>query len=475
MSVKKPSFLQALSCFIVLLLVTGIGKGIFQLAVQPLLLIAATYVAFLGKYLGYSYQEMEDGVTENFTLSLPVIYIMVTVGIVLGTWVYSGTVPYMIYIGMKLISPEMYLIVAFIITALVSLATGTGWGSVATAGLALIGIAGQMGIPLGLASGAIISGAIFGDKLSPLSDTTIMAPTICEVNIYDHIRHLFWTTIPSAIIGLIVFFIMGQGLTMDASEIMAVESLSNQLSLIYNWSILMLLPAVIIIGGALLKFPPIPLMLLSSVVAVAIGMYFHGFSLPDAFTSSLSGFNVSMITNPEAASAIQDPIVSGLLNRGGIASMMDIVSTIICGYAFAGIMAKIGCLHVILETLAHRIDCRWKLIGFTLLAGIILTFTAGVASIVIIMVGTLMKDAYDDMGLDRLNLSRSIEDSGTQLLCFVPWGATGIYFSDLLGVSVGEYALWCIPCYLCVVFGMIWAITGIGIKYTDKSKATGKA
>lgn len=468
MSVRKPTLAEAISCFVVLLLVTGVGKGIFQLAVQPLLLIAATYVAFIGKRLGYTYQDMEDGITENFTISLPVIYIMVAVGIVLGTWVYSGTVPYMIYIGLKWISPEMYLIVAFIITALVSLATGTAWGAVATGGLALIGIASQMGIPLGMAAGAIISGSIFGDKMSPLSDTTIMAPTICEVNIYDHIRHLFWTTVPSALIGLIVWFIVGQGLTMDASNIVAVESLSNQLSLIYHWSILMLLPAVIIIVGALLKQPPIPLMLLSSVVAVVIGMYFNGFTLPDAFTSTLSGFNVSMVTSPEAAGAIEDPIVSGLLNRGGISSMMDIVSTIICGYAFAGIMAKIGCLNVILDSMSHRIDCRWKLIGFTMLAGIILTFTAGVASIVIIMVGTLLKDAYDKMGLDRLNLSRSIEDSGTQLLGFVPWGASGIYYTELLGVTVGQYAIWCIPSYLCVVFGMIWAFTGIGIKYADK-------
>ena len=229
MTVRKPTFLEAVSCFVVLLLVTGVGKGIFQLAVQPLLLVAATYVAFLGKRLGYTYQEMEDGVSENFTISLPVIYIMIVVGVVLGTWVYSGTVPYMIYLGLKFISPQMYLIVAFVITALLSLATGSAWASVATGGLALIGIAGQMGIPLGASAGAIISGAIFGDKVSPLSDTTIMAPTICEVNIYDHIKHLFWTTVPSSLVGLVVFFIIGQGFTMDASNIVAVEDLSNQL------------------------------------------------------------------------------------------------------------------------------------------------------------------------------------------------------------------------------------------------------
>ncbi len=209
-------------------------------------------------------------------------------------------------------------------------------------------------------------------------------------------------------------------------------------------------------------------MLLSAVVAVGLGMYFHGFSFAGGMNATVGGFNTTMVTAAGAQDAIAQENIMKLLNRGGISSMMNIVNTIICAYAFAGIVERIGCLQVILESVAHKLDCRWKLIGATLLIGALLTFTTGVASVPIIMIGFLLKDAYRDMNLDGVNLSRSLEDAGTMLLPFVPWGASGIYYMDLLGVTVGQYAIWCIPCYLCVVFAMIWAFTGKGIKYLKK-------
>lgn len=462
---RKPTLIEAISCFVVMILIIGIGKGIMKLDIQPLLLLAAFYAALVGLRLGYTYQEMEKGVTDNFTASLPVIYILIAVGIVIGTWVYSGTVPYLIYLGLKLISPQMFLVTAFLITAVVSTATGTAWGSIATAGLALIGVASEMGIPMGMAAGAIISGGVFGDKMSPLSDTTNLAPLICDVDLFDHIRHMFWTTIPASLVGLFVWFIVGQGLTVDAANSTSIAILSNNLSSIFNWNILLLLPAVIIIVGALMKKPTVPLMLLSAVVAIALGMFFHHFSFASGVASCVGGFKTTMITAAGAQDAIAQENVIKLLNRGGISSMMNIVNTIICGYAFAGIVEKIGCLQVILDSVSHKIDCRWKLIGVTILASAMLVFTAGVASISIIMVGFLLKAAYNSMGLHGVNLSRTLEDSGTMLLPFVPWGASGIYYMDLLGVSVAQYAIWVIPCYLCVVFAMIWAFTGKGIRY----------
>ena len=465
---RKPTVFEAVSCFIVMALIIGIGKGIYQLPIQPLLLVAAFYVALLGLRLGYNYQEMEKGVTENFTASLPVIYILVAVGIVIGTWMYSGTVPYLIYLGLKLISPQLFLVTAFLITAIVSTATGTAWGSVATAGLALIGIATEMGIPLGMAAGAIIAGGVFGDKMSPLSDTTNLAPMICEVDLFAHIRHMFWTTIPASLVGLVVWFVVGQSFELSAAHSQSIAILSDNLSAVYNWSPLLLLPTIIVIVGAMMKKPTVPLMLLSSVVAVALGMYFHGFTFAGGMNACVGGFNTTMVTAAAAQDAIAQENIIKLLNRGGISSMMNIVNTIICAYAFAGIVQKIGCLDVILESVAHKLNCRWKLIGATLAIGALLTFTTGVASVPIIMIGFLLKDAYKDMNLDGVNLSRSLEDSGTMLLPFVPWGASGIYYMDLLGVTVGQYAIWCIPCYLCVVFAMIWAFTGKGIKYLNK-------
>lgn len=461
---RKPTLMEAISCFIVMVLIIGVGKGLLRLDIQPLLILAAFYAAVIGRRLGYSYQEMEKGVTENLATSLPVIYILICVGIVIGTWIYSGTVPYLIYLGLKLISPQLFLVAAFFITAIVSTATGTAWGSVATAGLALIGVAGEMGIPLGMAAGAIISGGVFGDKMSPLSDTTNLAPMVCEVDLFQHIRHMFWTTIPASCVGLVVWFIAGRNLTLSAAHSANIEVLSNNLSTIYDFNIFLLLPAAIVIVGAMFKQPTVPLMLLSSVVAIALGMFFHGFEFASGVSSCVGGFKVDMVTAAAATDATSNGTIMNLLNRGGISSMMTIVNTIICGYAFAGIVAKIGCLDVILESISHKIDCRWKLIGVTIISSAILVFTAGVASISIIMVGFLLKEAYANMGLHGVNLSRTLEDAGTMLLPFVPWGASGIYYMDLLGVSVSAYAIWCIPCYLCVVFAMIWAVTGKGIR-----------
>ena len=422
----------------------------------------------IGLRLGYTYQEMEQGVTENFTASLPVIYILIAVGIVIGTWIYSGTVPYMIYLGLKLISPQIFLVTAWAITAIVSTATGTAWGSIATAGLALMGIAGEMGVPLGMAAGAVIAGGVFGDKMSPLSDTTNLAPMICKVDLFDHIRHMFWTTIPASLVGLVIWFIVGQGLTVSAENSVSIAQLSANLSAIYNFNLLLLLPPIIVIVGAMRRMPTVPIMLLSSVVAIVLGMGFHGFSFANGVSACVGGFKVNMVTAAGAVDAIAAENVVKLLTRGGISSMMTIVNTIICAYAFAGIVAKIGCLEVILHSLANKVDCRWKLVGITIICGVLLTFATGVASVPIIMIGFLMGDMYKDMGLHGVNLSRTLEDCGTMLIPFVPWGASGIYYMDILGVSVSQYAIWCIPCYLCIVFAMVWAVTGKGIRYLNK-------
>ena len=463
---RKPSLFEAVSCFIVMALIIGVGKGIFKLDIQPLLLLCAFYAAMIGLRLGYTYQEMEQGVTENFTASLPVIYILIAVGIVIGTWIYSGTVPYMIYLGLKLISPQIFLVTAWAITAIVSTATGTAWGSIATAGLALMGIAGEMGVPLGMAAGAVIAGGVFGDKMSPLSDTTNLAPMICKVDLFDHIRHMFWTTIPASLVGLVIWFIVGQGLTVSAENSVSIAQLSANLSAIYNFNLLLLLPPIIVIVGAMRRMPTVPIMLLSSVVAIVLG--FHGFSFANGVSACVGGFKVNMVTAAGAVDAIAAENVVKLLTRGGISSMMTIVNTIICAYAFAGIVAKIGCLEVILHSLANKVDCRWKLVGITIICGVLLTFATGVASVPIIMIGFLMGDMYKDMGLHGVNLSRTLEDCGTMLIPFVPWGASGIYYMDILGVSVSQYAIWCIPCYLCIVFAMVWAVTGKGIRYLNK-------
>lgn len=465
---QKPTFAQSVSCIIFMVLAIAIGNGIFKIPIQPLLILCATYAAILGVKLGYTWTEMEKGISKKLEHSMPTMFILFSVGIVVATWIYSGTVPIMIYYGLKIINPKFFLVTAFIIVAIVSTATGTAWGSTATAGVALMGVAGEMGIPLGMAAGAVIAGGVFGDKLSPLSDTTNLAPLVCGVDLFEHIRHMFYTTIPSTIIGLIVFFVVGRNFGADATGTSeSITIIMSNLESMYNFNILLLIPVLIILVGSIMKKPTVPLMLLSSIVAVFLGVFIHGYNFVDGMTAMVSGFKVNMAANPNFDPETVIPQIVKLVNRGGVTSMMNIVITIFCGYSFAGIIEKIGCLEVILDSLHGKVSKTWQLVGVTILGSVILVFTAGVASISILMIGTLLKDAYVKSGLHPKNLSRTLEDSGTMLLPFVPWGASGIFYMEILGVKTAEYWMWAIPCYLCIVFAMICASTGIGMAKTE--------
>ncbi|WP_342513454.1 Na+/H+ antiporter NhaC [Sporosarcina sp. FSL K6-1522] len=473
---RKPTLFEAVSCLIFMGLIIGIGFGIFKIGIQILLVVSAAYAAFIGKRVGLTWEEMERGVSVRLGNVMPAIFILFAVGIVIGSWVYSGTVPMLIYYGLKFINPTYFLVTAFVIVAIVSTATGTAWGSTATAGVALMGIAVQLNIPLGMAAGAVIAGGVFGDKLSPLSDTTNLAPLVCEVNLFAHIKHMLYTTIPAALIGMIVYIIVGLKLYGNEKvDTTAIQSLMAELDSIYNWNIFMCLPFIVIFWGAYYKKPTVPIMLLSSIVAVIVGMLSNGFSFVDGMQSMVNGFNISMVNVAGFDTTAISETVLKLINRGGIFSMTTIAVTIICGYAFAGIVEVAGCLDVILTSFYNKVEKVWQLIGVTIAGSVALVFTAGVASISIIMVGTLLKDAYDKMGLDRRNLSRTLEDAGTMLLPFVPWGVSGIFYLEVLGVGPGSYWMWAVSCYLCIVFAMFFGFTGIAIAKSDKNTTASHA
>lgn len=464
---RKPTFLEAVSTFIVLTLVVGIGFGVYKIPIQPLLLIAAGYAAFIAIRVGLTWDEMEKGIVDRLQTAMPAIFILFSVGIIVSTWIYSGTVPMLIYYGLQLISPTFFFVTAFLIVAVVSIATGTAWGSTATAGVALIGIAVELDIPLAIAAGAIISGGVFGDKLSPLSDTTNLAPLVVGVDLYDHIKHMLYTTIPASLVGIAVWTVVGLQYKGPTDSGARVLELMGQLDLIYNWNLFMLLPFVIILVGAFKRLPTVPTMLFSTVVAVIIGVFSNGFSLIDGMKSMANGFNMEMVAAVGVPVDQLSETVVTLLSRGGIFSMTTIVVTIFCGYAFAGIVEVSGCLQTILDSFYSKVKTVFQLVGATILGSAAIVFTAGVASISIIMVGVLMKDAYEQKGLHAKNLARTLEDSGTMLLPFVPWGVSGVFYFEVLGVSVAEYWIWAIPCYLCIVFALIYAKTGIGMAKLD--------
>ncbi|MCU5745203.1 Na+/H+ antiporter NhaC [Staphylococcus sp. SQ8-PEA] len=456
---RQPTLFEALSTIIVMVIIVIVGFVGFGIPIQALLILSSAYAVFIAKRVGLKWQDLEEGITKRLATAMPAIFIILSVGIIVGSWMFSGTVPALIYYGLEFLNPNYFLVSAFIICAITSVATGTAWGSASTGGIALMAIAHQLGINEGMTAGAIIAGAVFGDKMSPLSDTTNLAALVTKVNIFAHIRAMVWTTVPASIIGLIVWFIAGRQFGGKAKT-GEVNHMLDQLSNIYNINFFTWIPAIVIIVCLLCKFNTVPAMLISSLSAIITGWANNGFNVVDGFKATFDGFKQGMVQGSGHVSSK----VATLIEQGGMMSMTEIIVTIFCGYAFAGIVERSGCLEVILNKISSNINSVGQLILATVIGGLMMVLAAGVASVVIIMVGVLMMDMYNKMNLDRTNLSRTLEDSGTMIIPLIPWGTSGIYYAKQLGVSFDQFFIWTVPCYLCVVFALIYGFTGIGIK-----------
>lgn len=468
---RMPTILEALIPVVAMLLVLFIGKGVLGFSTEPLLIIVACVAAFVAWRVGCTWDDMLDEISQKIAKGMPAILILITVGAMVGTWMTSGTIPMMIYYGVQIVSPKWLLVTAFLITCLVSVATGTSWGSVATMGVALMGIASALGVNPAATAGAVIAGSYFGDKISPLSDTTNLAPLAAGSNLYEHIGHMFWTTIPATIVSLIVYAIVGLNANTAAGATSeAVTNMMAQLDQMYDWNLLILLPVIIVLAGSLMQLPTIPVMLLSTIVAGVEGIFIQGISLGNVLTSTVSGFNVTMITREgfDAANAAFE--VTKLLNRGGMNGIMSTTLLVFCAFCFAGIMSRAGCLEVVLKAILSVAKSTGALILATVASCITMALTTGNSYLSILIPGEMFRDAYKERGLHPKNLSRTLEDAGTVFVPLVPWSAAGAYMTATLGVETLDYLPWAILCYTGFIFAIIYGFTGIGIAKLPKEE-----
>ncbi|PFW56556.1 Na+/H+ antiporter NhaC [Bacillus cereus] len=467
---RRPSFLQATAPIFAILLLLGIGYGVFHLKIEPLLITAVIVAAVLGKIFGVSWEEMQEGIVEKITKSMSATLILITVGMLIGTWMFSGTIPMMVFYGIELINPNYLFVTAFIVTALISTFTGTSWGSAGTVGVAIMGIAMVQGVSLPITAGAVVAGAFFGDKLSPLSDTTNLSPVVAGSNLYEHIRHLLYTTIPASFIGLVVYFIVGKSTyTSNAFDKGKIEAMTSALTAMFHWNVLLIVPILIVLIGSIKKYPTIPIMIISSITAIILGVVVQSMSLENGFLATVQGFNVSMVTAVGFDPAATPEAVQKLLNRGGMNSMMQTTLIAFCSFAFAGVISKIGCLEVVLEKLNEKVKSTGSLVLTTVLSCIIMAITTGSSYLAILIPGELFKDAYAQRGLHPKNLSRTLEDSGSIVVSLVPWSMAGVYMSSTLGVPVIEYLPWAIMCYLGFIIAIIYGYTGFTIEKINSS------
>lgn len=461
---RKPNLFEAFSPIVVMLLLLAIGFGVFDLNPEPLLILSSVYAGFIALRIGLSWSDMMDGIQEKVSQAMPAILILISIGILIGTWMISGTIPMLIYYGLELINPSYIVLISFVVSAIISIVTGTSWGSVGTVGVALMGIATGLDANLAATAGAIVAGAYFGDKLSPLSDTTNLAPIAAGSELYEHIKHMLWTTIPASVIAIIVYLIAGLNTT-GASEAES-ESMTAMLSTLnemFNWNLLLLIPPIIILYGALRKYPTLPVIIFSSIVAALLGMFIQGFTLQDVFASTVTGFDVSMVSKEGFDSSTVLPEVLDLIHQGGMQSMTSVILIAFSAFAFAGIMTKSGALDVIIEQLLKYVKRTGDLILSTVLSCLTMALVTGNSYLSIIVPGEMFKDTYKMKNLAAKNLSRTLEDSGTVVVPLIPWSSAGVFMAGTLGVPTLSYAPWAVLCYVGFIFAIILGYTGIGI------------
>ncbi|HFV9290396.1 MULTISPECIES: Na+/H+ antiporter NhaC [Serratia] len=461
---KTLNLWLALLPIVAMLTLLIVGYGVWELRIEPLLLLSAAVAAGLALWQGYSWDDIINSIVSKLAKAMPVIMILICVGGLIGTWMISGTIPYMVYWGLKVISPQYILIAAFFLTSVISVCTGTSWGSAGTVGVALMGVAAGLDVPLAAAAGAVVSGAYFGDKISPLSDSTNFAAIVAETDLYAHIKHLMYTTLPSFVLAATVYLIAGHSsMVGTVATPQRVTDIIVGLESLYHFNLLLILPPVLVLWGAVTKRPVIPVMLAACVLAIGLAVVMQGFSLKQGLNALMDGFNLSMFAERghDISGVIAD--VPRLLNRGGMFSMMSTILLVLCAFSFAGALTLTGALTVIINRLLKVVRTTGQLIAATVGTTILVTGATSDGKLALLIPAELYKDAYRRMGLDNTNLSRTIEDAGTVIEPLIPWTAAGVYMATTLGVNTLDLLPWAVQCYAAVFFALIYGFTGFGI------------
>ncbi len=431
----------SLGLAIVPMLIMGVLVGVLHLwmgvNLKFVLLLSTIGVGVTAYFLKYKLKTLIDDFAENIRKAFPVILILISIGGIVGSWMYSGTVPYLIYLGLQVIDSSFVLVTAFIVTALVSVFTGTSYGSAATSGVAFMGIGYSFGIPLEMVAGAVLSGAVLGDKVSPVSDTTNICALASEITVYEHIKGMLPNVIISAVIAISGFLILGMTITPLDGANPEVNNILTQLDSIYSFNLFMLLPAAVVLIGGFKGYSPVIVMTASSLSALLVGMISHWFPFVDGAQSMISGFSTEMLSSE----MVYSKTLTTLLNRGGFEGMMSgAVLYTILAIGFGSFMQTIGAFDRIMQALFTLVKSTFGFIVTTFFSGATLNAVSGSGTFSILTVGQLFRKSYNDRKIPRTVLSRSMENSMTLLESLLPWHVTGVYMAYTLDVSTLSYA-----------------------------------
>ncbi|MBS9766805.1 MAG: Na+/H+ antiporter NhaC [Flavobacteriaceae bacterium] len=434
---------------------------------QFVLILGGMVATIIGLFRKIPFNEMIAKVSENIQSTTGAILILLMVGALAGTWLLSGIIPSMIYYGLQILHPKIFLVASVIICAVVSIATGSSWTTSATVGIALIGIGETMNIPVGMIAGAVLSGAYFGDKMSPLSDTTNLAPAMAGAKLMTHIKYMTYTTVPSLIVTLIFFLIAGFVVTSDGTiDISAKLHAIDQVFYISPWLFVVPLFVIVLI---IKKTEPLIALLLGVLLGGATALI----AQPDIvfeiskestynFVSAYKGVMNAITTNISVSTT--DAQLNELFSSGGMKGMLNTIWLIICAMVFGGIMEAIGALDTISKAILKLFNSIFGLFASTVFSCITLNFTASDQYLAIVVPGKMYAKAFKDKGLAPENLSRTLEDSATVTSVLIPWNTCGAYQSGVLGVPVADYAIYAVFNWLSPFMTLIFAFFRIKIR-----------
>jgi NhaC family Na+:H+ antiporter len=472
MTGKKIPYFFALLPIIVLIVLLAYnvflyGDNSLGGANQLALLFAAATASFVGVKYGTSWKTILNGASNSIASTTPSLIILLLIGALAGTWLLSGIIPAMIYYGLQILNPKIFLLATAIITAIVSLATGSSWSTIATIGIALLGIGQALGLPVGLIGGAIISGAYFGDKMSPLSDTTNLAPAMVGTDLFTHIRYMMYTTIPSFAITLIIFLVIGFSYT--TSEAQDINMLLSAISNSFNVSGWLFLVPILVIVLIIKKTPAIPALLAGTLLGGLFAVLFQPeivMSITNTETLNLSSAYMAIINamGSDIAITTDNEMINNLLSTSGMAGMLNTIWLIICAMVFSGAMEAAGLLRRVAEPIIKYAESTGSLIATTVGTCVFFNITASDQYLSIVVPGRMFSDTYKEKGLAPENLSRTLEDSGTVTSVLVPWNTCGATQSAVLGVATFAYLPFCFFNLISPLMTIAYGYFGIKIK-----------
>lgn len=450
--IRLPSLYQVFACLAIFLALAFSFTSLLDLPIQLALFIAWFVIMGLGIRLGHDYKSLEQAAVDGVAKGMGAILILVSVGALVGTWIAGGIVPSIIYFGLKVIHPSIFLLATLIICSLTSLATGTSWGSAATAGIAMMGIGHSLGVPAPLVAGAVLSGVYFGDKLSPLSDSVVLASTMSNVDVVEHIKGMLPISLFSYVITAVLFTLVGMQYSGNVSleqVNLVMEALDKQ----FNITPLAIIPVVLVLGLLANRKPAFPVISFGALLGLIWAIAFQDMDPVKAMHSAYSPF----------------PIVSGvdfidnILGRGGMESMLGSVAVIIFGLGFGGLLEKVGILAVIAGAFEKRIDGVGSLTSHTIGTAFLANVFGSAMYVSLILTPKIMAKNYDRLGLARKNLSRNAEFGGTLTCGMVPWSDNGLFMAGVLGVATLDYLPYMWLSFTCIIVTITLAYLGKGV------------